>query len=863
MFSFLRDHASKNVWCSPEQDNQVILATQRITRPGGELISFPIMTRRIELPTKDRRYHVFQVGQAHPSVLGLLPRFPNWTKASWKKFSDTVEKLPLFCDLYTDSGVHLALHRAYYMYTDDRALIFAIDLTGKSPIDYQRDQIYLRLYTNAFFESNQGNSLVNKTQTNGLTVQRSSDILTIQMQILQHRSRPGQVFCFVNGHLVDEINFFTAKVGDVVEYIYDASVKRVVDLKVDSLKTFTSTLDSSYKYLLHYPKTVEEIIDYLDDIDVYVLKKDGLKYKGQYLHRNKEDALRMVTHRDYSVPVDTFEHIARSLSSLTSSQPLDLRDFYIRLYIRNSGLKRPLVYDHQRIFELYKLNDSDVLQAMVGVDAVIPEWTAAQLEHSAYTELMRTPYTSIDIDLIERAYGYNAITKVIGETPTKTRLFNGVQVVELPVGLYEKSTIYEHDASGNLINYYHHTLGTVYTTRNSNTRMIEGVSGLGSDTPSVIYGQDQITLPSIYSYRVYMCYLVDGLPNNDWRDITGSDLYHIDDQTLIWNNLESDQYLMIRTDERFLAYSLELNAVAGTYYFDLTEKVEEQYQVMTVPMGDLDIWLNGKALIQGLDYTVQFPRVVIFNKAYLKQPAGSSSQRIDIRFTGFCDQNLKMRQPEDYGFIEHGVLSNDSEFDIRDDKVLRITVRGELKHRSDLKFSEDHTGVSVVDALNGAPYQIKDVIVPLRTLTQDETYRLRARSEDLDQRIEDYMTLKYPQPERDAVSAISNRHLLYSPFFSHIVSDLASGQINKSQIERVLDENDILEICAPYEYLLETDPLNENLELDQRYVVIHPTQLNAAVGLDLHSYKFMQRVVALYGKGLIQLSPYLNVSLGG
>jgi len=156
MFSFLRDHASKNVWCSPEQDNQVILAAQRITRPGGELISFPIMTRRIELPTKDRRYHIFQVGQAHPSVLGLLPRFPNWTKASWKKFSDTVEKLPLFCDLYTDTGVHLALHRAYYMYTDDRALIFAIDLTGKSPIDYQRDQIYLRLYTNAFFESNQG-----------------------------------------------------------------------------------------------------------------------------------------------------------------------------------------------------------------------------------------------------------------------------------------------------------------------------------------------------------------------------------------------------------------------------------------------------------------------------------------------------------------------------------------------------------------------------------------------------------------------------------------------------------------------------------------------------------------------------------
>lgn len=863
MFSFLRDHASKNVWCSPEQDNQVILAAQRITRPGGELISFPIMTRRIELPTKDRRYHIFQVGQAHPSVLGLLPRFPNWTKASWKKFSDTVEKLPLFCDLYTDTGVHLALHRAYYMYTDDRALIFAIDLTGKSPIDYQRDQIYLRLYTNAFFESNQGAALVNKTQTGGLTIQRSSDILAIQTQVIQKRLLPGQVFCFINGHLVDEINLFTAKIGDVVEYIYDASIKRIVDLKVESLKTFTSTLDSSYKYLLHYPKTGEDMIDYVDDIDVYVLKKDGARFKGQYLHRNKEDALRMVTHRDYSVPVDTFEHIARSLAELTSLQPLDLREFYIRLYIRNSGLKRPLVYDHQRIFELYKLDDNDVVNAMVGVDAVIPEWTATQLEDSAYTELMRTPYNEINIDLIERAYGYNAITKIIGDTPTKTRLFNGVQIIELPIGLYEKSTVYEYDANGVLLEYHQHMLGTVYSARNSQTRIVEGVAGLGSNEPSVIYGLDNINLPSTYSYRVYMCYLVDGLPNNDWRDITDSNLYQVVDGVLIWNNLETEQYLMVRTDEKFLTYTLELHAVAGTYYFDLTETVDGLERVMTVPMGDLDIWLNGKALIQGLDYVVDFPRVMIFNKAYLRQPAGSSSQTIVVRFTGFCDENLKMRQPEDYGFIEHGVLSNDSEFDIRDDKVLRITVRGDVKHRSDLKFSEDHSGVSIVDVLNGAPYQIKDVIVPLRTLTQEETYRLRARSEDLDQRIEEYMTLKYPQPDRDAVSAISNRHMLYSPFFSHIVSDLASGQIDKTRLERVLEETDVLELCAPYEYLLETDPLNENLKIDQRYIVIHPTQLTSAVGLDLYSYKFMQRVVALYGKGLIQLSPYLNVSLGG
>lgn len=862
MFDYLKDHAVKNVWCSPEQDNQVILSAQRITRPGGELLSFPIMTRRVSLPEKDRRFHVYQIGQAHPSVLGLLPRKPEWASGVWKRFSDSVDTLPLFCDLYTDAGVHLPLYRSYYMFTNDRALIFAIDISSKSPIDYEQDRIYLRLYTNAYFESTQASSLSTLTRCEGRSIKNNDDILALQAKVVQYRQLAGQVFCYVNGHLVPAIDFMTAKIGDDVEYIYDASVKRVVDLAVRDLPAFTSTLDQVYKFLLHYPSNGSEQIDFIDDVDVYVLHKEGEKYTGRYFHRNVAKALRMVTHRDYSLSADHFLTLAEHLSAYLSDTPIDLQSLTIRLYIRKSGLTRPLVFDHQRIFELYKLDDASIVKAMVGVDSTMPYWTADALENSYYTKLMRVGYKDIDINLIESAYGYNAISKIIGDTPVLTEVSNGQNYVRLPIGLYENSTLYEYDADGVLLGSFTHEIGTIHMTRNPAAVLVEGIVGYGSDTPSVTTGTDQIPINPVFSHRVYMCYLVDGVPNLAWKDITGSEHYRIENNVLLWNNLESDQWLMVRTDERFLAYTFDLTGVAGTFYFDLYEIVDGQKQRLSVPMGDLDIWLNGKSLIENLGYVVDFPRVTIFNKSYLKQPAMYEPQTITVRFTGFCDEALKSKRPEEYGFVEHGVLSNNRRYDVKDDKVLRITVQGGVKHRSVLKFSEETLGVSIVNVLNGAPYQIKEVIVPLRTLAYDETYMLRLQSKIVDQAVEDYLTLKIPQPERPAVSAIANRHALYSPFFSHIVNDLFTRQF-EGDLDRTLDNNDVIALCQPYEHLLKADPLNEDIGITQRFVVIHPTQSMTPIGLSLSAYRFIQKVNELYGRGLVQLSPHLNVSLGG
>lgn len=865
MYAHLTQHALKNVWCNPRQDNQIILQASRISRYGGEKVSMPIMKRRVTLPTSDHRYHVYWIGQVNPMILGLLPKDPVWEIGTWKAFSEAVTKTTLFADLYTDIGIHIPLHKTYYMYTSDRALVFAVNMGNKSQVDYEVEKIYLRLYTNAYYESDRANALEIQTRCEGRTILNTQDILAYQSLVATYRNKTGYTFCFINGHLVNDINLLTTKIGDVVEVYYDASVKKVVDFEVNSLDTFTSLLDQEYKYFLHYEKEEgeEQVIDYVDDIDVYVIKKSNKGFVGRYLHKNREQNLRMVTHRDYSLSVGSYVHIADHFKEMFNDPNLGTKDFTVRLFIRHGGMIRPLIYDHHRLFELYKLPDEEVRAAFLGIGATVEEWYAPVLENGAYTKLMRIPYKDVNIEVIEDAYGYNGITKVIGETPTRTRDISGRQAATLSIGHYTNSTVYEYSAEGRLLGYHHHLIGTTYHPRNNECRLVEAIVGTGSNAPSVRTGTNFIPLPLDYSYRVYMCYLVNGVPDRNWVDITGTAHYSVRDGVLHWNNLETEQWLMVRTDESFLTQDLSIVPVAGTVYFDLAETIDGQLQVMQVPMGDLDIWLNGKSLIYGLDYHVRFPRVYIVNKEHLIQPAGSTPQKVTVRFTGFCDKDLQLRVPGDYGFVEHGVLSNNSRFDIRDDKVLRITLRGDLKTRKDLVFSELHQGVSTTNALNGSPYQVKEVIIPLRGFTDEETYSLREKSLAVDKAVSDYLTLKLPQPERPALTAIPNRYKLYSPFISHIVNDLNSGQFNKENILKPLSDGEVVELCRPYEHLLGFDPISPDIEVDHRYIVIHPHQLGSTIGLDLDSYRFVQRVVELYGNGRIQLSPHLNVSLGG
>lgn len=867
MYEALKRYVGEAVWCSPGEDNQIILKPQRITRLVGDRVSVGVMSRRIDLPDSTNYYHVFFIGHASPKLLGLLPRVPEWGNSYWISLKDAVNQLNLFVDLYTDDGLHIPLDRAYYRYTQDKALVICIKDKACSAVNMKTAVPYIRFYTNLYYGTVSGDTLTVNTYVRGSQIYSVTDILALQSIVNQWKTSYKGVFIYINGRFAESVSPFTVSVGDYVEVVLDTSVKRVVDLPVNALKTFNSERDQCYKYLLHCPNPGDQITDYLDDCDFYVYRKSDPKLIGQYIHRNQKKSIRMVTHRDYSLAVDVFEVISSSLLTFLDDASVSYDDLVIRIFIRNGGLEQTLKYDHHRQFELYKLTDDQILNAMLGVDATVPYWTASALENSGYVKLYDKAYADITNDDIEEALGYNAMTRILADTPLRaTDHATDAEIFTLPLGVRNNSTIYEYDADGTLLGFYYHSYGSSYIAKNISCELIEAIVGKGTDTPEVYYGVDKIQLPTDYGYRVYMAYFNSNMQVSDWFDITNSDKYTVTDGVLNWASTDTGYQLMVRSDRTFLAYSFEMTPIAGTIYFSLEENSGGVYRELPVPLGDLDIWLNGKRLTTGLDVNGDFPKYYIVNKEYLAQPAGSTSQKITIRMSGFAktvNEKLVIDDQTDTGFIVHGVLSNNDRYDIRDDRVFSLYVKGQLKMREDMIFSEQHAGISVTNALNGQPYALVERLIPLTGLTGTNSAILRDKSKVIDTVVSNYMTDMLPQPERNAASAIQSRHILVSPFFSHLINDLASGQFDMSSIKKTLTDSDVLSICKEYEFLLEFDPLNETLGLDYRFLLIHPHQLMTTIVLDLYSYTFMARVIKLYGKNLISLSGHLIINTEG
>src|SRR5690606_19626594 len=95
----------------------------------------------------------------------------------------------------------------------------------------------------------------------------------------------------------------------------DTSIKRVVKLNLADLQVFDSRLDKKRKYLLNYPGSGEDIVDYFDDCDFFVTttKNNGVKL---FYHNNAPDAVRQLTHKDYSVST---AYVQRHFDKLAAS----------------------------------------------------------------------------------------------------------------------------------------------------------------------------------------------------------------------------------------------------------------------------------------------------------------------------------------------------------------------------------------------------------------------------------------------------------------------------------------------------------------------------------------------------------------
>lgn len=839
MLNTLVRHALASVWCTPFQDAQALFGLSRATAYGGARDYVSIQKQRIKLPNSTDRFHVYQIGQNNPGRFELdLPA------SQWFTLSEVCSKLDKVIELYTVDGEQFCRVESYVIYTQAKTFLLAVRIHAGTA-DLNTDKLYFRTYSNAFFDSVRSDTLESAIRTNGRMVQTVHQSVLLQNEFHTWRAKAeGYAFAFHNGRYVNDFPPGVIKPGDSVEWFYDGSIYRVVDLKLNDLLTFTSELDNGRKYLLHPPKYHNEI-DYRDDLDFWIIQKeeDG-RVDGVYYHKNAEVSVRMVTHADYALPVQLVQ------AYLDANPQWDLDKVFIRIHYRNSGYSRPLVFEHNRIHELYKLTDAEIVAAMIGVDSTVPNWRAERLEQSNYTRIMRSLQGQVTGQEVYSAYGYNAAASLVAQSPLPVV---GGEVV-LPAATVVNSTVYEYDAQGKLLGYRIHNSGSEYVPQFAQTTMVEAVVGLGRDWFPYADVTGPVTLDPLQSHRFYACLVLQGVPNNEWVDVTNDIEFVTYSNGVATPVFDPDAFVMKHVStSHFVAQSLDLEITDNVLNLTLSHREPGNHQIAWIPLGKLELWLNGSALIENIDYYVQWPEVVVVNKAYLD--LANPTQNVVVRVTGLANPDMTRHVTQQIGFTLHQTLSINNRYDIRDDKVTRCVVNGRVLNRADLEFAENLRAVLLPGVPEGAPYAIDSQLIPVAGVYERDVYWQKEAAELVDQRVSDYLTLKLPEYEWTEPSAIESRYQVVSPVVSILLADFAVDALEAPATD--VDNNRIIELFEPYRPWLIYDPCVRGV--DDNFVVVVPHHFGSVVTVTLEQYAFIERVIHLYLNDKVDLTHFLEI----
>lgn len=888
--NYLIEHARKNVWCDQDQDFQTIFKPVRISPKLGLKRVAGVEWQYVNLPDETSNWHLYQIGDIHPSYLGMIPVLGRWISAA-----DHINNQGQIIDIYTKMGVNLPRFEAFFAALPGRNLIMVIKDQGEL-LDLNVTDIFIRWYSNAFFRNDRSHSIPEipdspvmqipvgdwhssvyslgpghggKVRCEGRRIQRRQDVLDMQTRFNALKAFGyGHVYAFYNGGLVNDFHqawFVDARIerGDWCELILDTSIKEVVDFPIKNLDTFNSTLDELRKYLLHEYVHKHDTIEYRNDVDVFLINPigtyvQGTRWEGIYYHRNQNISLRMVTHQDYAIPVPFVMGYKNALASMT-----DASKWSIRLHIRHSGFKRPLVFETNRIHDLYRLPPLERKQAFLGVSSSLSFWRAEHLENSNYCKLMDHPKPNFLLTTVEDAYGYNAISKLVADSPIETFPVEQYKRVVLPIGLQNRATIYEYNVNGRLLGWYPATNTRTYNCTNNDCAFVEGRVGYGGNYLSTKYGTKPVTMEADVDYGFYKRVMVDSLPTGEWLPAVIDVDYKILDGVAYWNLDERSWYCAVRDNKYFLSYFIDNDAKDGLLIFSLQSNEDDPKapanRVVELLPSKVELLLNGFPIIEGMDYTRIGVRFVVWNKQYL---VNGPTQRLAIIGTGIpqvaAEGGFVFEEPLDKGFVSWGQISRNKRYDIKDDKVLRFVVGGGVRLRRQLSFPEDG-GVMVPEIHNGMPYSVSEVIVPVHEFTEAGTYELRALAQTRDKAVIDYLTIKMPpEPVEPNPNPIPDRYEVYSPFLAKIAHDLINGHLVINGLDVRYTDAQMEVWLKDYIYLLDFDPTR--VPVPEEYIVVHPHDLYEVIELNVYHYHLVRRAAAYWFHINMNVSQFFSIA---
>lgn len=838
MSDFLQQHAIQNVWCTPLQDQQAIIQPVPYGKVRGVYERIKLGWSEILTPTPEN-YYVFQIGHYPPSLIEL-----HGVTNQWKSMDglSTDNK----CDLtvYTGDGYTLPLIESFLIELDNKTLLLAVKESAQ--VDLGKSPVYFHHYSNAYFDSERSTG-TDEYWVAGCrrTVTNETELLAVVQKFQEAKLLGKAPQLTHNGYIVDALAPSKILVGDYIEVKVDSSVLSKTDIDIDELHFNYSTMDNTRKYVIDLG--VPETIMYHDDIEFRVCRhrKDGLVEKGLLLHRNKPSNVRMIAGATYTVNVDQVEHL-RSL--------LGLGNCYIRVILRKSGWQRPLIYENSRINEMSKLTKEQRYNIITGITPSIDIWSMDSLERSAYPKVMRLPKidetTTIDL---YRCYGYNAIAYYGADNQGYPWQDGSIWRVFTPEP-YRQGTVFEYGQDGSLLKVKQAT-GEDTTYPDQKARLVEFFEGAVLEScPD--YRGTKVVPAGHGEYRFY--HRLAG--TEEWYDISSSITWTETDDGYLAHDYDSTTHEWI---VRYSGWAWGREYTYSPRQGVLEVSLFDDYGTMELPFSHAIVRLNGHELVQDIDFVIFRQTVWISSKRYLSE---SGDNKVYIFAHGFAEDTeagyVNWGTPDSIGWIDHGMVSVDDLYEIRDSRLYRCIVDGKFLDRYSVDYHEDSQG-SGGSLRNGAPYAMTYTRPSLSKLgVPAETEQLlRVEAVERDTAVINYLTQHAVIPRIENVSPIEERYQMYSIFSARILDDLLTGVLTLPKV-RLTDEY-IRNILLPYEYMLQADAAYTGLDgaLKSGLASVRPHMENYLIRVSQEVYSFMDRMSIIYLNGYVDMTGHLAIKL--
>ncbi|ANZ50427.1 putative virion structural protein [Erwinia phage vB_EamM_Phobos] len=834
MDNWLVAHAQQYAWQRPGADGTLIIAPHKITQPTGAIGHVRDGLTDIPLPGSGW-WHVYHLGKLHVREGNL-----NIPPGIWYKVSTVINELDGFILIYNEQGFSLPTTNAYFYRDRNGAILLGMPQTAKYPWP-EKDTLFIKFYPG--WNGGDLAPTIPATTTEYMTVPNLVSRQAVIDRIRDLKAqRKGYVAVWVNGELRDNLKVDDLAMWDDIEMRVDGRVRRVVDFPLKDVSSFTSTLDNKRKYLLHLPKG-EKMWTFNDDLEIHVFYRN----RGRYYHHHRSEAIRNLTYNDISIPTERVKDLRVSWGQITN-----IDEIVVRVLIRDDYMEQEALFNSDRLFDLYRLDDEEIVSAMVGVNANVVEWQAANLEQSAANRLAAAKPRNITRQLCTDAYGYNAVSHYAADTPQKLEQDSRGWFCRLPDLLARRSTVYEYDVNGQLLGSYSHNDDAFYYAVNPTCRMVEALVSEASDAMDVINNASDFQREGGVNYSFYLQKLKSGLPTGEYLTAVKDTDYTETDGYIEWKVDRTRRSPTVISDKKHLFITETFVVEEGEIRLGVMSRDETgQVKPLFVPMETVEVWLNKHPIVHGIDFTVQWPTITVVNKVFIND---GEVNEVCVRARGVTGA---LRVPEN-GFVTSGVLSNNSRYDVREDKVIRIVAGGRLVHRSDVVFRED-SAVGVASVPDGVPYSVDDPTIPLRTLVEGNSYDLRDKARDLDERIEDYLSVWFPTPPPAAVVPLPSWYHLYSPVLNKVMWDILRGRLTvvEDDVEKRISTTQLDEIMEGYKDLLVFDPAYYGF--DRRFVRVHPHLRYVVVDVPELTFALLDRINARYLNNAVTLNQYLKI----